>query len=149
MSLGSSPCVGEVIPHDAWKILATEADARLIDVRTSAEWGFVGVPDLSELGHSAICVEWAKFPGMSKNPRFVEAVKEELGNEGPGKLLFMCRSGVRSLHAATAVAAHFAENGMPVECFNVAEGFEGDADSYGHRSKLNGWKFRGLAWRQS
>jgi len=149
MSTDICPDVGEVNPRDAWEILATEKDARLIDVRTTAEWGFVGVPDLSEVGHSVICVEWAAYPGMSKNLRFVEAVNEELGNERPGKLLFLCRSGVRSLSAAKAVAAQFAKDGMAVDCFNVAEGFEGDLDSYGQRGRLNGWKHRGLAWRQS
>ena len=48
----------------------------LIDVRTQAEWGFVGVPDLAEVGRSTILVEWAGFPGMSRNPRFVTQVIE-------------------------------------------------------------------------
>ena len=149
MRAGIVPDIGGVTPTDAWEILATEKDARLVDVRTTAEWGFVGVPDLSELGHSVICVEWAGFPGMLINPRFVEAVMEELGNEGPGKILFLCRSGVRSLSAAQAVATQFAQDGKVVECLNVVEGFEGDLDSFGHRGRLNGWKLRGLAWRQS
>jgi len=143
------PDVGEVNPADAWDILATEKDARLIDVRTRAEWGFVGVPDVSELGHSVICTEWARHPGMSVNPDFVATLEKSLGNEGPGKLLFLCRSGVRSLSAAKAITAYFAEQGKAVECFNVLEGFEGDLDSNGHRGNQNGWKHRGLAWRQS
>jgi len=149
MSSGISPSVGEVSPAEAWNILATEENARLVDVRTSAEWGFVGIPDLSDLGQSVVCVEWAGYPGMSKNTRFVETLKENLGDEGPGKLLFLCRSGVRSLHAAEAYTTYCAQQGAAVQCLNVAEGFEGDLDSYGHRAQLNGWKFRGLAWRQS
>jgi len=149
MSSGGLPRVGEVVPTQAWEILKTEPNARLIDVRTAAEWGYVGVPDLSEIGQTLICVEWLSFPGMSRNPHFVDAVTEQLGGEGPGTLLFICRSGVRSLAAARAVAEHFAERGVSVECLNVAEGFEGDLDPHGHRSCLNGWKFRGLAWRQS
>ena len=149
MNTGSHPRIGEVTPTDAWEILKAEKNARLVDVRTQAEWGFVGVPDVTELGHTLICVEWAGYPGMSSNPRFVEAVTEELGNEGPGKLLFLCRSGVRSLRAAQAVSEHFAANGVSVDCINVAEGFEGDLGPDGHRSDHNGWKHRGLAWRQS
>jgi rhodanese-related sulfurtransferase len=149
MSTGIGPSVGELSPADAWDILATDSNARIVDVRTTAEWGFVGVPDVSEIGHAVICIEWSQYPGMSVNPNFVEAVKHARGIEGPGTMLFLCRSGVRSLHAARAFAAYSAENGVAVECINVAEGFEGDLDSDGHRGRLNGWKLRGLAWRQS
>ena len=149
MSTGSNPRVGEVVPTAAWNILETEKDARLIDVRTQAEWNFVGMPDLSGLDQTLTCVEWASFPEMSKNPRFAEAVIEALGDEAPGKLLFLCRSGVRSLHAAQAVAARYSEMGQAVDCLNVAEGFEGDLNAIGRRGIQNGWKHRGLAWRQS
>ncbi len=149
MSTGLNPSVGEVLPTDAWNILETEKDARLIDVRTQAEWSFVGIPDLSDLGHTLLCVEWASFPEMSNNPRFADAVTEALGDEAPGKLLFLCRSGVRSLHAANAVAVWFAERGQEVDCLNVAEGFEGDLNAKGRRGIRNGWKHRGLAWRQT
>ncbi len=149
MSTGTSPQIGGISPSDAWETLTSEAGARLIDVRTQAEWGFVGVPDLAELGQTLICVEWASFPGMSKNPDFVEAVLTELGDEDPCKLLFLCRSGVRSLNAAKAVTEHLSASGVAVTCLNVEEGFEGDLDANGHRGLLNGWRLRGLAWRQS
>ncbi|SLN13957.1 hypothetical protein AQS8620_00201 [Aquimixticola soesokkakensis] len=149
MNKGASPVIGEVNPSDAWKILSEDADARLIDVRTSAEWGFVGVPDLTGLGHSLVCVEWAGFPGMSKNARFAAEVEEALAGHIPSKFLFLCRSGARSLSAAALVLDHFAQKGIEVECLNVAEGFEGDLDGQKHRGTTNGWKSRGLAWRQS
>ncbi len=149
MSTGTDPRVGEVLPTDAWDILKTDKTARLIDVRTQAEWVFVGAPDLSELDHTLLCVEWASFPNMSQNQRFADAVIEVLGDEAPGKLLFLCRSGVRSLHAAHAVAARYSEKGQVVDCLNIAEGFEGDLNAMGRRGILNGWKHRGLAWRQS
>lgn len=149
MRTGTIPSVGEVSPSDAWEILETEDSARLIDVRTQAEWSFVGVPDVSELDQTLLCVEWAAFPGMSKNPRFADAVTEALGDEAPGKLLFLCRSGVRSLHAARAVADRYSERGQTVDCLNVTEGFEGDLNAEGKRGIHNGWKYRGLAWRQS
>ncbi len=149
MSAGVVPGVGEVTPPAAWGILETEKDARLVDVRTQAEWNFVGVPDLSELGHSVIFVEWATYPGMSVNPKFGEQLLGAFGDEIPGKLLFLCRSGVRSLAAAQETARVCAENGIRVACYNVAEGFEGDVNEDGHRGFQGGWKFRGLAWRQS
>jgi len=149
MSSGNSPRVSEALPHETWNMLEHDQSAALIDVRTQAEWGFVGVPDLEKLGRSVIFVEWAGFPGMSVNPRFAQMVLEELGEDIPARLFFICRSGVRSLRAAEAVADALSEKGIMVDCINVAEGFEGDLDANRHRGQLNGWKLRGLAWRQS
>ncbi|MGI9389182.1 MAG: rhodanese-like domain-containing protein [Boseongicola sp.] len=150
MSGAACPRVEEVNPDDAWRILVEQSASQLIDVRTRAEWGFVGVPDLAEVGRSPVLIEWAGFPDMSVNPRFAAEVMEAIGNEQvPETLLFLCRSGARSLRAAFAVADHLGQLGMSVTCLNVAEGFEGDLDPEGHRGDLNGWKARGLAWRQS
>jgi rhodanese-related sulfurtransferase len=148
MSTGPDHLVGEVSPTEAWELLEGQ-DAVLVDVRTHAEWTFVGVPDLSGLTRPLLTVEWASFPGMSKNPRFVAQVLEELGKDVPSTLLFICRSGARSLNAAQAVAAHLASEGRAATCLNVAEGFEGDLSAMGQRGDHNGWKARGLAWRQS
>ena len=149
MSRASGSPVGEVSPDEAWQILEEHSSALLIDVRTRAEWGFVGVPELSEVGRSTIFVEWVSFPDMSANPQFVAEVMEAIGDNTPSRLLFICRSGVRSLRAANVIAEHFAHADASVECINVAEGFEGDLDPQGHRGNHNGWKARGLAWRQS
>ena len=149
MGTGSSPLVGEVTPAEAWRILSESGDARLVDVRSRAEWGFVGVPDIGELGQRPLFVEWAVYPDMSVNTAFVAALEQEIGPDVSGPLLFLCRSGARSLRAAHAVAEHYAAKGKPVTCINVAEGFEGDLDASGHRGGHNGWKARGLAWRQS
>lgn len=147
MGLGSG--VGEVNPDEAWNTLKSDKSARLVDVRTRAEWGFVGVPDTRELDQSPIFIEWAAYPDMSVNPAFAAEVEAAIGSENPGTLLFLCRSGARSLQAAMAVTDHFARQGKEVTCLNVAEGFEGDVDASGHRGSQNGWKARGLAWRQS
>ena len=149
MGTGGSPLVGEVDPTEAWRILATENSARLIDVRTRAEWSFVGIPDIGELAQNPLFIEWARYPDMSLNPAFATELEEALGSDNRGPLLFICRSGARSLRAATTVAGYFAQKGKAVNCLNVAEGFEGDLDASGHRGGHNGWKARGLAWRQS
>lgn len=149
MGTGQSPRVGEVDPTEAWHILKTDDSARLIDVRTRAEWAFVGVPDVGELAQQPLFIEWARYPDMSLNHAFAAQVEEAIGTDDPGPLLFICRSGARSLQAAMAVAGHFAQKGAEVTCLNVAEGFEGDLDATGHRGDRNGWKARGLAWRQS
>ena len=149
MGPGTGLQVGEIDPTEAWRILSNDSTARLIDVRTRAEWGFVGVPDIGELGQKPILIEWASLPDMSVNTSFAAEVEKAIGPGTPGPLLFLCRSGARSLRAAQAVAAHYAGQGVSVTCINVAEGFEGDLDASGHRGSQNGWKARGLAWRQS
>ena len=149
MSGTSGPPVGEVSPGEAWQILEGTSSALLIDVRTRAEWGFVGAPDLSELGQSTIFVEWASFPDMSANPQFVAEVMEAIGDDIPNTLLFICRSGARSFRAAKTIADHLVRIEASAKCLNVAEGFEGDLDPKGHRGSHNGWKARGLAWSQS
>lgn len=150
MTGGSGPTlVGLVNPIEAWERLGQSPSAVLVDVRTKAEWDFVGVPDLTGFGKAVVCVEWAAYPGMSKNPRFVAALKEKLGGSFPSELFFICRSGVRSQNAAEAVADYLSSSGQVSACFNVAEGFEGDLDPLGHRGSHKGWKARGLAWRQS
>ncbi|MEM6387060.1 MAG: rhodanese-like domain-containing protein [Pseudomonadota bacterium] len=149
MGTGESPPVGQVDPTKAWQIIGTNSSARLIDVRTRAEWAFVGVPDITELAQEPLFVEWSRYPDMSLNHAFAEEVEAATGSDSSGPLLFICRSGARSLNAATKVADHFARKGVSVTCLNVAEGFEGDLDASGHRGDQNGWKARGLAWRQS
>jgi rhodanese-related sulfurtransferase len=118
----------------------------LVDVRTMAEWNFVGLPDLSSLGRRVHCVEWQSFPTMAVNPAFAaeaEAAVTAAGADKETPILFLCRSGARSRAAAVALAAQgFAK------AFNVAGGFEGDPDEMRHRGNLNGWKAAKLPWRQ-
>jgi len=137
---------GDIDPEEAWEMLRIDPQAVLVDVRTEAEWTLVGLPDLSEIGRDPVLVEWAKFPGMTADPAFcqmMEARLEALGISRQAPLLFLCRSGVRSRNAALAMSEIGYEN-----CFNVGEGFEGDLDGNGRRGTRNGWKKRGLPWRQ-
>lgn len=140
--------VSEVSPLQAWDGLK-ESDAILVDVRTNAEWSFVGTADLSTLAKEPILVEWARLPGMRRNDEFVEGLMKQLDGSAPSRIYFLCRSGARSMAAAKAVAAELDARGRPIDCVNVAEGFEGDLDQARHRGKTNGWKARGLPWTQS
>ena len=133
---------GDVTPAEAWDALERDADAMLVDVRTRPEWQFVGVPDLSPIGKRAALVEWQTWPGGAPNPAFARQC-EEAGVGRGGAVYFLCRSGVRSMHAAIAMTA-----GGFGPCFNVAQGFEGDKDSAMHRGRTGGWKAAGLPWRQ-
>lgn len=141
--------VTEVSPQEAWTGLQGDPSALLVDVRTQAEWSFVGTPDLSSINKAPILVEWATLPGMQRNEHFIEGLMTHLDGSAPSKIYFMCRSGARSMAAAKAAAAALDAQGTPVACINVAEGFEGDLDQARHRGTSNGWKARGLPWVQS
>ncbi|NOX74124.1 MAG: rhodanese-like domain-containing protein [Alphaproteobacteria bacterium] len=140
--------ITEVLPHEAWEELK-QANTVLVDVRTKAEWSFVGIPDLDALNQELIKVEWLAFPEMSVNPEFTGELFSSFGDRFPEKIFFICRSGVRSQDAADYVTDVLREIGRETLCINVAEGFEGDLDDDKHRGTKNGWKNRGMAWRQS
>ena len=137
--------VDNVPVQDAWARLG-ETDSVLIDVRTRAEWAFVGLPDLAQAGKRVLTVEWQSFPDNRVDPSFVDRLSQMLDGAGATKdteLFFICRSGGRSRMAAEAMtAAGFAR------CRNVAEGFEGPLDEDRHRGKVAGWKAAGLPWVQ-
>jgi rhodanese-related sulfurtransferase len=141
--------VGACNPAEAWEALRDDPSAQLVDVRTQAEWAFVGIPDLSGLGRDVILQEWQSFPTMAVDPAFADRLLDRLGGTPPETLFFLCRSGARSMHAAMTVAAACSARGFGTRCVNVEEGFEGDLDAQRHRGSINGWKSRELAWRQS
>ena len=138
--------IEDVSAEEAWARLSTGADAILIDVRTRAEWSFVGLPDLSNLGKQVVRIEWQSFPENQVDPEFSCRLSSQLSAAGIGKdaeLLFICRSGSRSRSAAEAMARLGYQR-----CRNVADGFEGPLDSRGHRGTQAGWKAAGLPWVQ-
>ena len=129
-----------------WQTLASRPGSQLIDVRTRAEWAYVGIPDLAALGKRAVLVEWQTFPDQSVDPLFAERLARELralGVKLEDDLFFICRSGGRSLAAASAMAAA----GYSA-CHNVGGGFEGPLDDERHRGSVGGWKVAGLPWIQ-
>ncbi|WP_428376608.1 rhodanese-like domain-containing protein [Lichenicoccus sp.] len=134
--------VEDVAPQQTWEALTANPDAQLVDVRTDAEWTYVGLPDLETLDRQVLLIMWQAFPSGAPNPHFLQ----QLGAAGlaPDQdIYFICRSGARSLAAAEAARSiGFAR------VFNVADGFEGPPDAHGHRGGVAGWKASGLPWRQ-
>ncbi|MEM8553117.1 MAG: rhodanese-like domain-containing protein [Pseudomonadota bacterium] len=135
--------VQNVTATEALNALAQSPTARLVDVRTKAEWIYVGLPDLSALGTEPVLLEWQTFPDMTVDETFGDALQSACP-ERSAALYFLCRSGVRSLAAAREMGMRGYAN-----VFNVADGFEGPPDDKGHRGRLAGWKAEGLPWRQS
>ena len=136
---------GDITPEEAWKLLTDDPEAVLVDCRTEAEWRFVGVADLSSLDREVIYVEWNSSDGKH-NDDFVEELVEKIGAAGSDEdraVVFLCRSGNRSIGAAEAAT----EAGI-APSYNVLDGFEGNLDEHRHRGGT-GWKAVGLPWVQS
>ena len=132
---------GDVTPAEAWEALSDDPAAVLVDVRTTAEWSYVGLPDLRPLGKDVVLVEWQTYPTGALNEDFV-AELSAAGIDEQAPVYFLCRSGVRSVAAAeAATAAGWARS------HNVIEGFEGPHDAEHHRA-VSGWKVAGLPWVQ-
>ena len=127
------PYAGALNPLEAWEVLHHAPGAKLIDTRTRAEWDWVGrIP-------GAIEIEWQTYPDGQPNSSFLAQLKRQVDPES--LVLFICRSGVRSHHAACLAT----EAGY-TECYNVLEGFEGNVDANGQRGKQGGWRLAGLPW---
>lgn len=129
------PYAGALTPAEAHQVWQLAPGARLVDVRTRAEWDWVGrIPE-------AVEIEWMAYPGNQTNPNFLAQLKHQVDPEA--LVLFICRSGARSSNAATVATEH-----GYTECYNVLEGFEGDKDANGQRNHIGGWRKAGLPWHQ-
>lgn len=116
---------GAVTPQEAHRLHEAGA-AAIVDVRTPAEYAQVGhVPETP-------LIEWPRNGGRAEMQSFLEALRAKF--DPSEKILFICRSGVRS-HYAAELAAHAGYE----SAYNVLEGFEGE---YG--AGTNGWKAAGL-----
>lgn len=131
------PYAGALLPKEANDLLQAMPEAKLVDVRTRAEWDWVGrIP-------GAVTIEWNSWPSGERNADFVTELQSRVpGSSAP--LLFICRSGARS-HSAAAAATQAGYS----SCYNVLEGFEGDKDARGHRNTVGGWRAADLPWVQS
>lgn len=129
------PYAGALTPQEAFEIWKSAPDARLVDVRTRAEWDYVGrIPGATE-------IEFLTYPGNRANDNFLQELQQQVDKES--LVMFICRSGGRSHNAA-----RLATGAGYVTCYNVLEGFEGDKDPHGHRNTIGGWRVAGLPWTQ-
>jgi rhodanese-related sulfurtransferase len=135
---------GDITPGQAGKLLSDNPDAVLVDVRTDAEWRFVGVPDLSSLGRQVVFIEWNRSDGQH-NDSFLTELQDRIpasAGAGDRPVVFLCRSGNRSIGAAEVAT----EAGI-TPAYNMLDGFEGQLDADGRRGGT-GWRAIGLPWNQ-
>ena len=129
------PYGGALTPAEAHEVWRNAPGAKLVDVRTRAEWDYVGrIP-------GAVEIEIVTYPGGRPNPGFMAELESKVDKAAP--VLFICRSGGRS-HNAAMLAAQ-----AGYTAYNVLEGFEGDRDAGGRRNTVGGWRVAGLPWSQS
>lgn len=132
---------GDITPEEAWKMLSEQNETVLVDVRTKAEWNYVGVPDLSDLSKDNILIEWVDFPNGAPNPDFIDQLDAAVPDKDT-PIFFLCRTGVRSIGAAIA-----ATDAGYTNSYNILEGFEGGPDEQGHRGRTSGWQGLNLPWK--
>lgn len=128
------PYAGALLPQEAAE-LQKSGQAVLVDVRTKAEWDYVG------RATGSLLIEWQTYPSSLLNPEFLAQLQAQVPKDKV--VMFLCRSGARSNSAAKAAAA--AGYG---KAYNVLQGFEGDKDASGHRNSVGGWRYAGLPWTQ-
>ena len=130
------PYAGALTPAEAFELWRSAPGAKLVDVRTRAEWDYVGrIP-------GAVQIELLSYPGNRPNAEFMGELEDHTDKTAP--VMFICRSGGRSHNAAL-----LARQAGYTAAFNVLEGFEGDRDAQGHRNTTGGWRVAGLPWTQS
>ncbi|MBO1267872.1 rhodanese-like domain-containing protein [Arthrobacter cavernae] len=128
---------GDLSPQEAWAKL--EEGAILVDVRTEGEWAHIGIPDPAAriaTANDPLFIQW-NLAGGVPNSRFLDELLRQAPEADGTELVFLCRSGQRSIAAAIAATQ------AGYTSYNVLEGFEGEPDRYGERT-VNGWKNRGL-----
>ena len=131
-----------LLPKMAIERLQNNPQALFVDVRSKAEYKYVGYPE------NSILIPWIDDPDWEPNPEaFSDAVMQELDgreNLSDTEIILICRSGFRSNEALKCL-----ENKGFTQVSHVASGFEGDLDENDHRGNLNGWRHDGMSWSQS
>lgn len=122
-------------PQEALE-MAKNPGTHIVDVRSIAEYILIGHPVNAFNIPTAFWSEGAQ--SFEPNKNFIQDIQEQF--KTTAVLIFICRSGGRSLKAAEqARKAGFSE------VYSVNEGFEGEKDENGHRT-VGGWKNRGLPY---
>ena len=131
-----------LLPKMAVERLQSNSQALFVDVRSKAEYKYVGFPE------NSILIPWIDDPDWEANTEvFSDLVMQELdGRENllNTEIILICRSGFRSNEALKCL-----ENKGFTQVSHVASGFEGDLDENDHRGNLNGWRHDGMPWSQS
>ena len=135
--------VASITASVAWRWLQSDAAIRLIDIRSTQEFLFVGHP--LRAAHIPYIDEpdWIPNPCFTNQVRALLPVVAEVGVKREDPILLICRSGERSKAAGEVLLEDGVNN-----VFSIIDGFEGPLDKYDHRSGISGWRYEGLPWAQ-
>lgn len=126
----------------------------LVDVRTPAEWQFVGHTHMAQIMIPSVFFKYNAVD--NKKPRYASALNndfisefenklDDLGADADTPVVLMCRSGAtRAQPAAKMLAQYGYEN-----VYIMTDGFEGGKTKTGEHKgfRLNsGWKVNGHPW---
>jgi rhodanese-related sulfurtransferase len=147
----SAQAYEDVYPSYAYEMALNNANTYIVDVRTDAEWRWVGHPGVNLMGEGAglddkvfnISFKIFKKNNFIRNPSFVSDIKEIFQDKANVTLITMCKAGSRSKDAAAAL-----ETAGYNSVYNMVTGFEGEKDAYGYQT-VNGWKVDGLPYKIS
>ena len=127
----------------AWRWLQSDSTIRLIDIRSTPEFLFVGHPV------GAVHVPYIDEPDWEPNPCFTAQVRDllpvgaDLKVKRKDLIFLICRSGERSKAAGQVLIEAGVDN-----VFSIIDGFEGPLNEHAHRSGISGWRYDGLPWAQ-
>ena len=128
---------------EAYNRLQTMPDTFLIDVRTRAEYQFVGHPERAYLFPFMFMTTRLAKSGegyeyqFNQNTAFIEEINKKFKKKD--NLLIICRDGKRSALAAEELVKNGFEN-----VFNIKDGFEGKKFPYNEDADLDKW-YKSLA----
>jgi rhodanese-related sulfurtransferase len=130
--------------YDMW--LKNHETVVLLDVRSPAEYVFVGHPPMA-VNIPVVFYEWDATKGTMNgvdNVQFESQVAKQFKKDQT--LLVLCRSGGRAAQAVNRLA-----NSGFVDVYNITDGFEGDKvkdkkSVYTGKRVRNGWKNALLIW---
>jgi rhodanese-related sulfurtransferase len=132
------------LPIEATKayemVTANPGNTFILDVRTRAEYEFVGHPDVPGGAANIPLIFYSASPGepWKRNNNFVSDVLKRY--EKSLAIIIICRSGPR----AKAAARLLTEAGFG-SVYYMTDSFEGPKDENGHRT-IGGWKTNGLPY---
>lgn len=141
MLLFSSPSFGTSEPQsiDSKRsyemVIENPSNTFIIDIRSRAEYEFVGHPDLP---NGVPNVPYKFYPSWQINKDFVNKVTDRY--ERDDTVITMCRSGTRAKSAGKLLL----DSGF-IKVFYMTDSFEGSKDEKGHKS-VSGWKVNGLPY---
>ncbi len=130
----------DLTPKQGYDRLQKNKDILFLDIRSYAEYKFVGHP----IG--TVLLPWIDEPDWTVNPQFCQLVGELVASRTKPldtEIILICRSGQRSMDAGMALINKGFNN-----VSHIDTGFEGDLDDKNQRGNLNGWRYDGLPWEQ-